>query len=149
YDAQEFIRRLNAQSTVQFRLPTEAEWEYACRSGGKDEPFAGGEDIQTVGWYNGNNAGTTQRVGSKPANGLGLHDMTGNVAEFVQDGYDKHAYAQHAAHNPLLDMNKSRMIARGGPWRHGGTRLLRCQFRQPMAPDVHGFRTGVRLARDP
>ncbi len=78
-DAKEFISKLNARNGVSFRLPTEAEWEYAARSGGKPEKYAGGYDIDEVAWYGNNSGGSTHPVGMKRANGLGLFDMSGNI----------------------------------------------------------------------
>lgn len=87
-DAQNFIRRLNSQSGKGYRLPTEAEWEYAARSGGKSEKFAGGADVNTVAWYDGNSSSKAHPAGQKLPNGLGLHDMSGNVWEWCNDWYD-------------------------------------------------------------
>ena len=102
--ARDFTRALSAASGGQsaFRLPTEAEWEYACRSGGKNEIYAGGDDASRVAWYDDNAGGGTHAVGQKAPNGLGIFDMSGNVAEWVQDRYSDQAYAQHAKNNPLF-----------------------------------------------
>jgi formylglycine-generating enzyme required for sulfatase activity len=88
-DAQEFIKRLNAKGNGMFRLPTEAEWEYAARSGGKDEKYAGGDGVERVAWYRSNSRGKTHPVGTKAPNCLGLYDMSGNVWEWCQDWYNK------------------------------------------------------------
>lgn len=107
-DAQAYIQKLNAMTGKQYRLPTEAEWEYACYGGNliRDE-YCGGSDINAVAWYGnngkpgGNSGLSTHPVGQKQANGYGLHDMSGNVAEWMNDCYEG-------------DCSK-RMI-RGGSW---------------------------------
>lgn len=81
---QEFLQKLNAKTGRQYRLPTEAEWEYAC-AGGNPSEYCGSSDINAVAWYKGNSDGTTHPVGQKQANGYGLYDMNGNVSEWIQD----------------------------------------------------------------
>ena len=84
-DAQEFIRKLNAQNDgYKYRLPSEAEWEYACRAGTTGD-YAG--NLDEMAWYGKNSGGKTHSVGQKQANGLGLYDMHGNVWEWVEDRY--------------------------------------------------------------
>lgn len=87
-DVQVFIKWLNQKTGRNYRLPSEAEWEYACRSGGKRETFCGGnglEGLNSVGWYNKNSGGMSHPVGQKQPNGLGLYDMSGNVEEWIED----------------------------------------------------------------
>ncbi len=78
---------MNRKTEKNYRLPTEAEWEYAARSGGKKEKFAGSDNVDSVAWYMGNSGKRTHPVGTKAPNGLGLYDMSGNVWEWVKDWY--------------------------------------------------------------
>ena len=84
HDAQAFIAWLNKTDGVGYRLPSEAEWEYACRAGGNDT-YCGGNSVGAFGWYDGNSGNRPHSVGTKQANVFGLHDMSGNVYEWVQD----------------------------------------------------------------
>lgn len=86
-DAQQFIQKLNAKTGKQYRLPTEAEWEYACHGGSQSE-YCGGDNLDAVGWNNDNCNDQTHPAGQKQANGYGLYDMSGNVWEWAQDCYD-------------------------------------------------------------
>ena len=96
-DVQEFIKKLNEITGQQFRLPFEAEWEYAARGGKKstDKKYAGSDDIEEVAWYKNNANGTTHAVASKMANELGLYDMSGNVFEMVQDSMMDNSMAMY------------------------------------------------------
>ncbi|MBI5187477.1 MAG: formylglycine-generating enzyme family protein [Nitrospirae bacterium] len=102
-DVQDFINKLNNSPLTKgdrglYRLPTEAEWEYAARSGGKKEKYAGSNSIGSVGWSG--CYAKTHPVGQKKPNGLGLYDMSGNVWEWVQDYYDKNYYKNSPRNNP-------------------------------------------------
>jgi sulfatase modifying factor 1 len=119
-DAQEFIRQLNQMTGKRYRLPTEAEWEYAARSGGKKEKWAGTSRESELGeyaWYLINADRRTHPVGQKRPNGLGLCDMSGNVWEWVQDWYDKDYYKSSPTDNPKGpgQLTTYRVI-RGGCW---------------------------------
>lgn len=118
-DCQEFIQRLNTLTGYTFRLPIEAEWEYAARGGKKSHgyKYGGSNDINDVAWYRGNSDSKTHVVGMKQANELGLYDMTGNVAEWCEDWW--YMYGSSPQENPLGigDMSDAR-IGRGGCWRY-------------------------------
>ena len=86
-DIQEFLQKLNQKTGKQYRLPTEAEWEYACYGGSKSE-YCGGNNLDVVGWYDKNSDEQPHPVGQKQANGYGLYDMSGNVWEWMQDCYN-------------------------------------------------------------
>ena len=92
--------KLNAKTGMNYRLPTEAEWEYAARSGGKGEKYAGGSDLDSVAWYDSNSKSQIHPVGQKQPNGLGIYDMSGNVWEWCQDWYGDRYYASSPKDNP-------------------------------------------------
>lgn len=116
FDIQEFINRLNAKGDSQYRLPTEAEWEYAARSGGKNEKYSGGNDVDAVAWYDRNSGGKPHKVGSKKANGLGLYDMSGNAWEWVNDCYREDYSKNSPKNNPQGPNCADRRVLRGGSW---------------------------------
>ena len=122
-DVQEFIRKLNNQTGKNFRLPTEAEWEYAARSGGKKEKYSGGNDVDAVAWYGYNSGYKTTPVGQKQANGLGIYDMSGNVWEWCSDWYDKNYYGSSPRNNPQGPSSGSYRVRRGGSWRNVPVRV--------------------------
>ncbi|MEO5330721.1 MAG: formylglycine-generating enzyme family protein [Magnetococcus sp. YQC-5] len=145
-DVQEFIKKLNARDG-KFRLPTEAEWEYACRSGGKAEHFAGGKKEGQVAWYQGNSGNKTHQVGTKAPNGLGLVDMSGNIWEWVQDWFAEDAYAKHDSKGQYTGSGTDRVV-RGGCW--GSVAAgVRCSYRYHLLPGNRNRNLGVRLARSP
>ncbi|MBI3600779.1 MAG: formylglycine-generating enzyme family protein, partial [Nitrospinae bacterium] len=115
-DVQEYINKLNQKTGKKYRLPTEAEWEYAARSGGRSEKYSGGNNIDSVAWYNSNSNSKTHPVGQKEANGLGLYDMTGNVWEWCQDWYDSDYYRKSPKNNPEGASSGQYRVLRGGSW---------------------------------
>jgi formylglycine-generating enzyme required for sulfatase activity len=114
-DVQEFIARLNATTDgARWRLPTEAEWEYAARSRGKRELYAGGRRIDDLAWYRENSAGANHPVGGKTPNGLGLFDMSGNVWEMTSDRFDAEYYRRSPRDNPQGPSTGADHTLRGG-----------------------------------
>lgn len=144
--AREFIHKLNAQSSNTFRLPSEAEWEYACRAGGKPVKFGteNGQASPGNANYGKNNRGTTP-VGKYQANGLGLHDMSGNVWEWVQDKYTK-SYSNVGTNNPTHEGSGVYRVVRGGSW-NGKPRYLQCSNRAQKPPSDKKDYLGFRLLR--
>lgn len=118
HDVQRYIKRLNEMSGGKevYRLPTEAEWEFACRSGGKEQLYSGGSNVDRVAWYRGNSNKTVHAVGGKASNGLGLFDMSGNVYEWVADSYSPDAYKAHDRNNPTYQVESDYKVCRGGSW---------------------------------
>ena len=146
FDCQEFIRKLNELTGKNFRLPTEAEWEYAARGGRRSygAKYAGDNDIDNVAWYDRNSNNTTHPVGTKRANELGLYDMTGNVWEWCQDWYG--SYSSSAQTNPIGPSTGSCRVNRGGGW--GGTaRGCRVSYRNNGPPSLTYNVVGLRLAQ--
>lgn len=118
-DAQQFIAKLNALSGKHYRLPTEAEWEYAARSRGRKVNWAGTSDEKALGeyaWYGKNSDKKTHAVGTRKPNGLGIYDMTGNVWEWVEDRYDDAYYETSPRHNPQGSSVGPNRVSRGGSW---------------------------------
>ena len=155
-DMEKFIIKLSSlnKDAYKFRLPTEAEWEYACRSGGKQEKYAGGSDLDQVAWCKGNSNRSTHAVATKAPNGLGLFDMSGNVHEWCTDTYRGWAYKKHKRDNPLFREHGLTKVYRGGGW-NSKPKYTRCAARAyefAYAPywDVLPYRTndlGFRLVR--
>lgn len=149
-DCQEFIRKLNQLTGKTFRLPTEAEWEYAARGGNKSRgyKYAGGNSIDNVAWYDDNSGNSTHPVKGKRANELGLYDMSGNVWEWCQDWYLKEYYSVSPSKNPQGPASGSIRVLRGGSWRYF-TWDCRVSDRDPNGPDYRHNYYGFRLALVP
>ncbi|MGR3309164.1 MAG: formylglycine-generating enzyme family protein [Candidatus Brocadiales bacterium] len=149
YDVQVFIKNLNKKTGKEmFRLPTEAEWEYAARSGGKKERFAGISDKDSLHIYANHSENSTTPVGSYKPNGLGLYDMSGNVWEWVQDVYNEYAYGKHDGKNPVYKGSGVDRVVRGGSWGFGPS-YNRCAYRDKYSPSDTNMYLGFRLLRTP
>jgi formylglycine-generating enzyme required for sulfatase activity len=147
-NAQDFIKKLNALTGKHYRLPTEAEWEYAARSGGKDQTWAGTSDEKSLGkyaWFIKNSAQKTHKVGSKKPNDLGLYDMSGNVGEWCQDWYSASYYENSPKDNPQGPDKGEMRVMRGGSWNDGSI-SLRPVSRAWYPPASNSSIFGLRLA---
>jgi len=148
-DAQDFISRLNRRSGgSSYRLPTEAEWEYAAKSGGKKEKYAGGNDVGSVAWYNENSGGKTIPVGAKAPNGLGIYDMSGSVWEWTNDWYGSDYYSSSPGNNPAGPGSGVDRVVRGG-CRTGEAYNMRTTRRNAYSPDTRRSSLGFRLLMAP
>jgi formylglycine-generating enzyme required for sulfatase activity len=147
-DVKEYIRKLNGMGNVKFRLPSEAEWEYAARSGGKAEKYSGGSDLDGVAWYSSNSGSSTHPVRTKKSNGLGIYDMSGNVWEWCEDVYIADIYSRSDKKNPIYNSGGPRRVGRGGSWGNGPD-YVRCAYRDGSDPAFRYFSLGFRLLRMP
>ena len=144
-DCQRFISKLNSMTGRKFRLPTEAEWEYAARGGKKSRgyQYSGSSNISDVAWYDGNSGDKTHPVGTKQANELGIYDMTGNVLEWCQDWYG--SYYSSSQTNPTGATSGSRHVNRGGSW-HSNVRRSSSSCRYGVIYVDRDLDLGFRLA---
>jgi formylglycine-generating enzyme required for sulfatase activity len=145
-DAQNFISWLNDTAGGGWRLPSEAEWEYACRAGGSAR-YCGGNDLNTVAWYSDNSGQQPHRVGTKKANAYGLYDMSGNVWEWVQDcWHDSYRGAPSDGSAWTGSCSGDGRGLRGGSW-VSGARYARAAIRSYFLPGIRDDGFGFRLAR--
>jgi formylglycine-generating enzyme required for sulfatase activity len=146
-DVLAFIREVNRLTGKKYRLPTEAEWEYAARGGNlsKGYVYSGSNNIDEVAWYVGNSEGNLHPVGTKKPNELGIYDMSGNVWEWCSDWYDK--YTDNFQENPAGPVAGAERVRRGGSVGNPATRC-RVSARGSDPPNLR-FRTlGFRLVHD-
>ena len=155
-DCQEFLKKLNAlgKERGQFRLPTEAEWEWACRAGTR-ERFCSGDDEGTLGdyaWCDANSGDATHPAGTKQPNAWGLHDCHGNVWEWCADWYGEYSHGRMPKADPTGPATGPGRVLRGGSWA-GVARGCRSSYREPCNPggrhDSGGFRVVVSSSRTP
>lgn len=142
-DAVAYCNWLSEKFGGNWRLPTEAEWEYASKGGSQSRGYiyAGGNDMDILGWYTDNSGAQTNAVGRKKPNELGIYDMSGNVWEWCRDWYG--AYPSSAAANPRGPSSASYRVLRGGSWSLSAV-VCRVSFRISGIPSSrfgnHGFR---------
>jgi len=149
YDAVAFCDWLSELSGDRYRLPTDAEWEYACRAGTTTKYNFGDStrDLGLYAWYSGNAGKRTHPVGNLRANAWGLHDMHGNVWEWCSDWYDESYYSRSPSSNPTGPTNGQNRVHRGGSWGSDASHL-RSTNRNYASPDVTISFLGFRCARD-
>lgn len=143
-DCQTFINRLNSYTGRNFRLPTEAEWEFAARGGNysRHYKYSGSNYISDVAWYRDNSGNRTHPVGTKQANELGLFDMSGNVWEWCSDWYG--SYSSYSQSNPTGPNSESNRVLRGGSWDFV-SRGCRSSLRNGGLPGFSRDDLGLRL----
>lgn len=143
-DVQDFIAKLNAKTGTTFRMPTEAEWEYAARGGNKSQgyQYSGSNTIGDVAWYSGNSSSKTHQVKTKQPNELGIYDMSGNVYEWCSDWYG--SYSSGSVTDPTGPASGSYRVFRGGSWSiHAG--VCRVANRHSDSPSDRRYDLGFRL----
>jgi len=150
-DARNMVVEMSAVSGHKYRLPTEAEWEYACRAGGQHDPFCGTGGANQLAWFEGNSAGQTHDVGQKRPNAWGIYDMSGNVWEWTQDCWHPDysgAPKDGSAWVSGEDTDCSRRISRGGGWlvKHSS---IRAAQRSRVDFTVRCMLQGFRIVRSP
>ncbi len=146
-DCQEFIKKLNKKTGIEFKLPTEAEWEYAAK-GGENYKYSGSNNLDEIGWYKKNSDRTTHPVGQKKSNGFGLYDMSGNVWEWCQDRYCPNYYSnspENNPHGPIISSGRDRCL-RGGSWEDIDN-CCRSASRWSGDPNLKEFFFGLRLVK--
>lgn len=146
-DAARYAAWLSGKDAKSYHLPSEAQWEYAARSGGRIERYAGGGDIDALAWYSANANGTTHPVGQKKPNALGLYDMSGNVWQWCADWYSQSYYRQSPRNNPKGPPEGTKRMFRGGSWFYDA-RGVRASYRDFAAPDYRSSYLGFRLVLD-
>lgn len=147
YDVQEFLKKLNKRTGQQYRLPSEAEWEYAARGGQKSKgyEYAGSNNLDEVGWYSANSGSKTHPVGQKKANELGLHDMSDNVWEWCEDDWhNSYKEAPKGSSAWVDDPRGASRVFRGGSWSFNAI-SCRAAYRFPWPPTHHYIFLGFRF----
>lgn len=149
-DAEEFCKTASKLTGNSIRLPTEAEWEYACRAGTKTKFNTGDSDadMEHAGWFEGNSLGKMHSVGQKEPNAWGLYDMHGNVCQWCQDWYADDYYSKSPTNDPQGSAQGTNRVLRGGGW-NCSLRVCRSACRIKNVPDMHAFCYSCRVALVP
>lgn len=150
-DAKKYCEWLSIQAHKTYRLPTEAEWEFAARGGNNSKHFiySGSNNINDVAWFQGNSANKIQKVGQKQPNELGVYDMSGNVLEWCNDWYDQNYYRVSSSDNPPGPLTGTTHVVRGGSWFLRENTWFRNSFRAGFPPDIRGGQLGFRICQIP
>lgn len=144
HDCLDFIIKLNQLTGQKFRLPTEAEWEFACRGGNNSRgyKYSDSNNLGSVAWYDGNSGDKTHPVGTKAPNELGIYDMSGNVWEWCSNWYAN--YTSNSQANPSGPQSGAGRVGRGGSWGHNA-RCCRSSFRGNYGPARRIITLGLRF----
>jgi len=148
FHVQEYIEKLNEKTGLNYRLPTEAEWEYAARGGvlSRGDKYSGSNSLDSIAWYDANSANEAHPIGRKKPNELGIFDMSGNIYEWCSDWYSPDYYRVSEKENPAGPPEGIKRVIRGGSWffdRSG----LRVAEREGGNPDFRYGYVGFRLCR--
>lgn len=149
-DAGEYCNWLSSITGSKFRLPTEAEWEFAAKGGNKNSGFrfSGSDNIDEVGWNSGNSGGNTHEAGTRKPNELDLYDMNGNVWEWCSDWYNENYYGASPKENPRGPASGLYHTLRGGSWYSYGSRVCRTTVRVRDTQDYKDNTAGFRVVRE-
>jgi len=150
-DANAYCNWLSRKTNERYRLPTEAEWEYAARNGNKSEPFlfSGSDSINQVAWCKENSGDSIHAIGTKQPNGLGIYDMSGNALEWCYDWFDKDYYKKSPRENPIGPDSAGKdpeKVLRGGAWAYKKD-VSKVFYRTRLKIDATGGGTGFRVCR--
>ena len=143
-EAKAYVDKLSKKTGHKYRLPNEAEWEYACRAGGQ-ATYCGGDQLDELGWYNVNSGYKTHAVAGKKANAFGLYDMTGNVWEWLDECWHDNYSGAHTDGVAWAGGDCGYRLLRGGSWNFF-PKLLRAAIRYKKPPPIRNYITGFRPA---